>query len=341
MRDDSPQRALLLLTGVATYLEVGLLVACLAMGASPWVTGFVLAAYHLGYVAADRVAALEHRILASAVTVAVLATTILFSWDQPLVAAPAVFVTAAGLQALRRRLKPLGQGPVVHKHISKFVAMCLAGAASTVAGLTLLGVAAAVAVQVVGTTHPLDRRVARRSEALGRSTERRLLATEFLHHAHYFLYCYTFWRLLDDLRFWAVGVMFSIGWVAYFVAEAALGQRRQFAPSLIGAGHLLCAVSIGGMTMVDSTIPLMVLWFLTGVGGGTAYLLSSGPQAVHRERAEDWGHVVGTLLGGMLAAVAVGLSIVAAAIVAAATASISFTLAARPQFPGGYFRATR
>ena len=155
---------------------------------------------------------------------------------------------------------------------------------------------------------------------------RRLLVTEFTHHAHYFLYCYTFWRLIDTVDTWSIGPLFTIGWLAYFVAEGTIGRRWGFSPTAMGLGHVLCALCLGGMLLSSNLGWLMAMWFLTGVGGGTAYMLGNGPQAVRRERAEDWGHVAGTLLGGAVATWAVTLSIYAAGIVALITAVFSLSL---------------
>jgi hypothetical protein len=115
--------------------------------------------------------------------------------------------------------------------------------------------------------------------------------------------------------------MFSIGWIAYFAAEVLSRSRPTFSPSLIVVGHLLCAVALVALARSDQIVPILSMWFLTGVGGGTAYTLSNGPQAPNRERAEDVGHVVGALVGGVLATLAsVPDAIYVAAFVAFATA---------------------
>jgi hypothetical protein len=157
---------------------------------------------------------------------------------------------------------------------------------------------------------------------------RRLAQVEFFHHLHYFLYVYVFWSRLRDLPLPALGALFTIGWAAYFVAETILRERRRlFSPAAIAAGHLLCAASIAGMLCTRQLAVSMVLWFLTGLGGGTAYMLGNGPQHPDRERYEDSGHVAGALVAGLAAGLvsaelALGLAVVAALLTALLALSI-------------------
>lgn len=334
MRRLPPTPSLLALTGVAVALEVGLLVACLSSGTSPLATGCVLAVFHTGYLFADRVGSIPAERLRPAAASAAFGAMVVLTVAGPYVALVPVLVASASLQALRRQLKRSAKPRVGHKNFMKFMGMCVAGAAVNPLGLLAIGAVGAVLALLAHGARSLPQSTAE-VFPVPPDVEWRLLVVEFLHHAHYFLYCYTFWRLMPDLPAWAVGPLFTVGWLAYFVAEAAIGRRVPFAPGVIAAGHILCAVCIAAMLGTSAPVPLMLLWFLTGVGGGTAYMLANGPQAHHRERAEDSGHVLGTLAGGILAAMAVSYSIVAAAIVAFATALFSIALSRRLLHVGG------
>ncbi len=317
--------SLLALTGAAVALEIGLLVACLSAGESPAATGAVLGTFHVGYLLADRIAQSAPRnIRIGAVLggLAVPASLIMFG---ALAACPAVFVTATSLQALRRQLKRLGRPPVGLKNLVKFSAMVVAGIAAWDIGLVAVGAFAAAAALIARGGSPALTAAAS-PPAMSKVLRRVLRFAEFAHHAHYFIYCYTFWRLAVPLEPWVVGPLFTVGWLAYFVAESVISRRLHFSSMVMGMGHLLCALCLGGMLMSSNLGWLMVMWFLTGIGGGTAYMLGYGPQAVGRERAEDWGHVMGTALGGVLASWTVSSSIWVAGAVALITALASFSL---------------
>lgn len=318
--------SLLTLTGVAVTMEVGLLVASLSAGQSPAVTGVVLGAFHVGYLFADRVSQWPVRRIQIVSTISALTVPVLFLSVGALASSPAVLVMATGTQALRRQLKRVSKPQVAVKNSAKFVAMVLGGVAAWDPGLVMIAGVAAMGVVTARGGSPVPPSAGPEIAPLPRQLERRLLTTEFTHHAHYFLYCYTFWRLADSLDGWIVGPLFTIGWLAYFVAEGVIGRRWEFSPTAMCLGHLCCALCLGGMLLSSNAGWLMAMWFLTGVGGGTAYMLGNGPQAVRRERAEDWGHVVGTLVGGAVAGSAVTFSISAAGIVALITALYSLSL---------------
>jgi hypothetical protein len=47
------------------------------------------------------------------------------------------------------------------------------------------------------------------------------------------------------------------------------------------------------MPFSSNGLIIILLWLLTGIGGGTAYMLGNTPSAGNRELFEDVGHVVG------------------------------------------------
>lgn len=295
---------LLVLTAVSVSLELVLLSTCLRRGESIAITAILLTAFHLGYLLADPASTLRTSLLGLAGAGALaLSGALLWGGVSPIAAVP-VLAGSALVQGLRRQLKAKGRSSARVKNVVKLVAMIVGGAVSGGAGPFLLGLALAVllatmrldAVRLATTPSPT-------TATSAPLPPMSLVATELLHHAHYFAYCYTFWRLLDHLPLVGLGALFSVGWLAYFVAEVVIGARLSFSPRALAAGHLLCATCLIGMAHVTSLLPMMSLWFMTGVGGGLAYMLGNGPQHPRRELAEDAGHVLGTLAAGVLGSV--------------------------------------
>lgn len=325
MRAATDSESLLALTGAAISMELGLLVGSLAGGASPAVTGAVLGAFHVGYLCADRVATWPYRRVRLGAAIGAIAIPIAFMTMGPLASVPAVVVMSTGVQALRRQYKRVATRHVSAKHTVKALGMALGGAAAWHLGFSAIALVTATLVLLTPEpSHVQELRSPRTS--IRKSTQRLLLGTEFTHHAHYFLYCYTFWRLDPFVAVSLVGPLFVLGWLAYFLAESVIGRRSRFAPLQMSVGHLLGASCLVGMLVSSRLWWLMLMWFLTGVGGGTAYMLGRGPQATRREGAEDLGHVTGAVLGGLLATWTVQMSIATAAIVAVLTAALAFSL---------------
>jgi hypothetical protein len=119
-----------------------------------------------------------------------------------------------------------------------------------------------------------------------------------LHHLHYFGYAYMlifiFHSRIDVPRA-ALGPIFYIGWLGYYLFMDATRHQKP----LVIWGHVLAALSVFGMLVTESATTLLVLWFLTGVGGGTIILLREAKirdDAAVYERFKTWeafGHVLG------------------------------------------------
>ncbi len=298
-------RGLLILTAVSVNLELILLVTSLRSGVGPEVTALALGTFHVGYLLADRAARFNPLAL-RVVSTGSLVVTGLTLLDGPMWAALVpVLAASTGVQALRRQLKAVARPSARQKNSAKFLAMAAGGVAAVPAlamAVVLLGGAASW--WAAKSARAIRATCAQAPSEVSRAIILGVLGTEFFHHAHYFVYCYTLWRSVDELQLGSVGILFTIGWLAYFVAEAVIGKRHLYSAPVIALGHVLVAACL--VTMVETTklLPLMALWFLTGVGGGTAYMLANGPQASRREQAEDWGHVLGTSAGGVIASLA-------------------------------------
>lgn len=139
----------------------------------------------------------------------------------------------------------------------------------------------------------------------GRSHElKSLLFFEFLHHAHYFMYCYFVIALLYSVfgvPWELLGILFLVGWLGYSVDAAIIKSFEVSYPML---GHLLSAACIALIAFSENLGQVLGLWFLTGIGGGTAYVLDFATSLkIHRDKREIYenlGHVTGPLLASLV-----------------------------------------
>lgn len=124
-----------------------------------------------------------------------------------------------------------------------------------------------------------------------------------LHQSHYFSYCYALPLLFDQSALGGtpfVGTWFACGWVSYLLAEAIWQRFSPMRTFLVG--HVCLAVLLVAMA-IFAHFPwfLVVLWILSGLGGGTVYCLTILHRAEGRphrrlEVTEDVGHLLGVLV---------------------------------------------
>lgn len=120
-----------------------------------------------------------------------------------------------------------------------------------------------------------------------------------LHHLHYFAYAYlmVFMFRAFDVPDPALGPLFYVGWLGYYVFIHAEKHHRQ----LVVGGHAIASMAVLLMLGVNSFPALLALWLLTGIGGGTIILLREAnihdDEATY-ERFKTWeafGHVLGLI----------------------------------------------
>ena len=134
---------------------------------------------------------------------------------------------------------------------------------------------------------------------------KRVYLTMGIHHAHYFIYCYSIpisFAAWSDLPLWSMGLVFFVGWAAYNIYEKWL--RPSWTAFIIG--HLIGAISLVGLYFAEALSPLLFWWFMTGLGGGTVFMLHRlvprPADVVDREMSitEGFGHVFGVAAWGVL-----------------------------------------
>jgi len=123
----------------------------------------------------------------------------------------------------------------------------------------------------------------------------------FLHHCHYFAYAYSIPLVISiysNIDFIYYGLIFYIGWIAYNAYE------RYVKPSwvLLAWGHFLATISLVLISVAENPYAIIFLWFMTGLGGGTVYMIShliedrSISTNKNLKISEGYGHVFGILL---------------------------------------------
>jgi hypothetical protein len=125
-----------------------------------------------------------------------------------------------------------------------------------------------------------------------------------LHHCHYFTYAYSIpviYSIKTSLKRPFAGIMFFVGWIAYNAYEKYLKPNRlNFV-----IGHAILSASLFLLYFSSSITSITFLWFLTGLGGGTVYMLKHSIPQINTGNVKDlrifegFGHVLGLLIWGI------------------------------------------
>lgn len=119
-----------------------------------------------------------------------------------------------------------------------------------------------------------------------------------VHHMHYFAYAFLIpWiaTTVFHINILLAGIIFVVGWGAYNVYESKV-QAKMF---YIAYGHLIAATGIGLIWYFPQNFFLIMIgWFLTGLGGGTFYMIKNKlpPDIGKSEVVELWGQLAGMIL---------------------------------------------
>jgi len=144
------------------------------------------------------------------------------------------------------------------------------------------------------------------TEREAQSPWRSIDLVNIFHQSGYFAFCFAFWTLIDNLSAPQIALLFPLGWVAYWALELRLSADPNFRSFLLFGGHVLFGVTLLAMFAIpNSTAPILIGWFLTGLFGGTCYTMDHAPGGKPSGLSDD----VGALLGsgtGLLAIAATG-----------------------------------
>lgn len=151
--------------------------------------------------------------------------------------------------------------------------------------------------------------------------------TNVFHQAGYFAFCFSFWGLASEITPSLIAVLFPLGWVAYWALELRLSADPRFHQPLLSAGHVAFAVTLLAMAASSGSMSaILILWFLTGLFGGTCYTMEHAPGGRPSSLSDDLGAVLGSLMGtlAILATGEVSAGAVIGAGFACATALAAF-----------------
>lgn len=129
-----------------------------------------------------------------------------------------------------------------------------------------------------------------------------------VHQMHYFVYCYSMLLislLVYDSPF-AASFWFVANWIPYILTEplVKLTKTKAWLHFLVG-GHILVAVLLVGMyiTVEQYSLVAMILWALTGFGGGNVFCIKKSLLKYKEYHDQVWvfSENVGHLLGVVFA----------------------------------------
>ena len=128
-----------------------------------------------------------------------------------------------------------------------------------------------------------------------------------VHQMHYFVYCYS--MLLIALFVYnspfAASFWFVANWIPYILTEplVKLTKTKSWLPFLVG-GHILVAGLLIGMyiTVEQYSLAAMILWALTGFGGGNVFCIKKSLLKYKEYHDQVWvfsenvGHFLGVII---------------------------------------------
>lgn len=119
-----------------------------------------------------------------------------------------------------------------------------------------------------------------------------------VHHIHYFAYAFAIPYLSMEVfhvSFLWTGIIFVVGWGAYNIYENRIASKLSY----IAIGHIVAGVGVGLIWAFPQAFTIMLVgWFLTGLGGGTFYMIKEKlpPGRGVSEVVELWGQLLGMII---------------------------------------------
>lgn len=141
----------------------------------------------------------------------------------------------------------------------------------------------------------------------GQYGKNRICLAMAVHQMHYFVYCYS--MLLIALFVYnspfAASFWFVANWIPYILTEplVKLTKTKSWLPFLVG-GHILVAGLLIGMyiTVEQYSLAAMILWALTGFGGGNVFCIKKSLLKYKEYHDQVWvfsenvGHFLGVII---------------------------------------------
>ena len=132
----------------------------------------------------------------------------------------------------------------------------------------------------------------------------------FVHAAQYFFYAYVVWQAFPENWLRYLGPCLLVGWIGYIFGNLLYRKIDLTQPMVVLAtGHLVAAAALVALSVNVTPITVLICFFLTGLGGGSCYVIEQLGFAKTRDYPlfDSIGTVVG--IGGCLVLVGLGVSI--------------------------------
>lgn len=289
---------------LATNLEVSTLIWGYLHAISLYQIPLLLAAYHAGYLICSRIPVLNWRRLFSFTFILSGISLLLigFYLTNIVYASIGILILSTIIQQLKQTLT--GIGPV--KRGSKFIAKMLGIVSSIIMVhdhylLLLVFVFTIPLLLVYFNWNIKQLRITTENTLTEISFSKSVNWIHFFHHLHYFLFCYIFWHFLELKNPIAYGPLFILGWIGYYIMEKIFTMKgKVFRIHTIGIGHFFSGVTILLMLFSNYDYQIFFLWFITGFGGGTIYMLNNLKDKKELQYFEDWSHVLGCGLAALI-----------------------------------------
>ncbi|HCU38454.1 MAG TPA: hypothetical protein DGT21_24455 [Armatimonadetes bacterium] len=308
----------LLLSACAGMLELGVLVYAVRQSGPLLLMALLALAYQCGNLVPKPLALGKMPLCALAGAAAVLAA---LSCSAPWLLVACTCCFSASVQGARSTLRG-GRVTTATKRAARilgFLAACGFGPL----------VAAALAVAVGIALLFLKVPVGARPETHAHRRPDGLAVLMILHQIHYFAYaCLIPWRIGNQVHSapFVIVAGFALGWVSYVLSPALF--RNTVSLRVLVAGHTLAALALASLALMHGSDWVLPLWFSTGFGGGTVYVLrgleTGTARAPDLDLCENVGHVAGAgLCAAVLALGGQASSVFMVAASAAATVAVT------------------
>lgn len=200
---------------------------------------------------------------------------------------------SAGMQSVRSGLK--SDGNRLFKRICRVSGFLLAPLAGYAAKL-LLFLISLVMVWVIFRHYHGKAEYNRMQNQGGFST------VMLFHQLHYFFYAHiTLAAIAQKIGIFPSALLFCGTWLTYMSVEPVVSGRTKKILPVFFAGHLGISVLLFSMSFIQEMPVFLILWLITGFGGGVVYTISAQAKKIRKfdktsmTIAENLGHMFGLL----------------------------------------------
>lgn len=121
------------------------------------------------------------------------------------------------------------------------------------------------------------------------------------HQSHYFSYSYlipVIFAYYYRIPFFMLGFIFCMGWISYLLSEKIFAKMNLVNTFILGHIFVSLVLFVLFLFSTKSLLALIILWFLSGFGGGTVFCLRRlNFENIDLDLSENVGHVIGLLVG--------------------------------------------